>query len=116
MGAGALPQVGPGAWVGDGTRWITSAAGYEAWEGWAAGGLADRLVAQVEAPANAIAEVRERCVLGQVVEEQHAAAAYGDGNGLAIQERLGNAAARRGAVGDEALAVTAWDHTQAAVV
>src|SRR4051794_18833783 len=72
--SGAVPEVRPVAPVGDGARRIPPAARDEAREPGTPGRLADRVVPQVEAPADAVAVVGQRGVLGLVVEEEHPAA------------------------------------------
>src|SRR6266487_3854477 len=63
--AGFMPAARPFHGIAQLCFWVVAAAGDEAREGAAAGGLADRVVAQVEAPADVVAMVGVGGVDGQ---------------------------------------------------
>src|SRR5579859_3827298 len=68
------PEVRPDLPIGDDAGRPLTTARDEAWKGGASGRLADGLIPQVEAPADAVTGIRERRVLGQMMKEQHPAA------------------------------------------
>jgi len=74
--------------------WTTP--GNEAWNRGPPGRLADGLIPQVEAPADAVTGIRERRVLGQMMKEQDAAALDRHGDWLSLEQTIWNA---RGQVG-----------------
>ena len=117
---GVAPEPGPGLGVAQFTVGVASVACHESGELRAAGGLAGRVVAQVEAPAYLVADVGRRAVDGVLVHQDHVGGTGRDGsNPVEIQQRVGDgqrAARYVRAVGSQRLPVAARDHLQTAAL
>ena len=75
--AGVAPELLPRRCIAQDAFWISSTTGDKAGEEVAARGLADWIVAQVEAPAYVVAVVGQRAVDGVLSEEKHVAGLHG---------------------------------------
>lgn len=116
--AGVAPELFPHRWIAQDAFWVRSTAGDKAGEDIATGGLADGIVAQVEAPAHVVAVVGQRAVDGVAGEEEHVAGLHRHRHSrFHIHKLLGDAqaAGMAGAVGVQARAMALGHNLQTAV-